>query len=258
MAPEALTSNTYILSNNWSGARRILASPNSRELSMISIDDCDESSLWIFRETDRLEHYRMHTVKAGTARAVDVFDEPGEFKHPVLVETSEHSGQFWRVDTWGDGFYRFSNAFTGDEKNLDVYFDSYGPHLGSGNCIGQHWTLTVRNNAPRAPTAVSSDRVQDLRLETSSGHDGVTQHTYTHAEPGTGQRAVPVTENWRPSRLLGRGGCGEVWLQTCVSGPKQGEFRAVKEIKKQDMWADVIDYGRELLAVAKFSQRKVT
>ncbi|KAK5631506.1 hypothetical protein RRF57_007220 [Xylaria bambusicola] len=256
MAPETLnTRNTYILSNNWSGARRILASPDSRSLSMINIDDCDETSQWKFSETSRPGYYRLHTVKSGPSRAVDVFDEEGEFRHPVLVDTSSHDGQFWRVDAWGDGFYRFSNVFTGEEKNLDVYFDSYGPHLAPGNCIGQHWTLTV-HNARREPSAISSDLVQDLRLETSVGHDGVTKHTYAHAEPGSGQRAVPVTENWKQSRLLGRGGCGTVWLEVCVSGPKQGEFRAVKEIKKQDIWADTIDYGRELQAVAKFSHRK--
>ncbi|TGJ76816.1 hypothetical protein E0Z10_g10823, partial [Xylaria hypoxylon] len=242
-------------------ARLILGSPDSRELSMVNIADCNASSQWMFRETSRPGYYRLHTVKAGTSRAVDVFNDQGtKSKHLTLTETSTHTGQFWRVDAWGDGFYRFSNLFTGEERHLDVYFDSYGPHLAPGNCIGQHWTLAVHQGAQQAKresAVISSDLVQDLRLETSVGFDGVTQHTYAYSEPHGGQRAMPVTENWKQSRLLGRGGFGSVWLEACVSGPRQGELRAVKEVKKQDISADAtIDYGRELQAVAKFSHRK--
>ncbi|KAF2967847.1 hypothetical protein GQX73_g5786 [Xylaria multiplex] len=263
MAPESLnTSRIYILSNNWSGARRILGSPDSRGLTMVSIADCDASSQWMFRETSRPGYYYMHTVEAGTSKAVDVLnDEGAESKHMVLTETGAQTGQFWRVDAWGDGFYRFSNLFTGEDKHLDVYFDTYGPHLAPANCIGQHWTLGVHQEAHqenRESSAISSDLVQDLRLETSISPDGDTQHTYMHSEPDSGERAVLVTENWKQSRLLGRGGFGSVWLETCISGPRQGEFRAVKEIKKQDISADfTIDYSRELQAVAKFSHRKV-
>ncbi|KAI1421312.1 kinase-like domain-containing protein [Xylaria sp. FL1777] len=257
MAPEILsTTKTYILSNNWSGARLILGSPDSHELSMVNITDCDTSSQWMFRETGRAGYYRMHTVKDGVSRAVGVLNDEGTAsKHLMLTETGTHEGQFWRVDAWGDGFYRFSNLFSGEDMHLDVYFDTYGPHLAPKNCIGQHWTLAVLD-AKRESSVISSDLVQDLRLDTAVGYDGVTQHTYAHSEPSGGQRAVRVTEKWKQSRLLGRGGFGSVWLEVCVSGPKQGEFRAVKEIKKQEIWTDTIDYGRELQAVAKFSHHK--
>ncbi|KAI0533108.1 kinase-like domain-containing protein [Xylaria digitata] len=263
MAPGSLnTSRIYILSNNWSGARRILGSPDSRQLTMVDIAHCDASSQWMFRETSRPGYYYMHTVKTGTSRAVDVLNDQGaESKHMILTETGMQTGQFWRVDAWGDGSYHFSNLFTGEDNHLDAYFDTYGLHLAPGNFIGQHWTLAVHQAAHqdnRESLAISSDLVQDLRLDTSiSVGGGDTQHTYMYSEPDSGERAVRVTENWKRSKLLGRGGFRSVWLETCISSPRQDEFRAVKKIKKQDISADVtIDYARELQAVAKFPHRK--
>ncbi|GAP92704.1 putative calcium calmodulin-dependent protein kinase type 1b protein [Rosellinia necatrix] len=262
MAPERLsTSEIYILSNNWSGARLILGSPNSRELSMVDMADCDDGSQWMLRETGHAGYYRLHTVKAGTSKAADVLnDRDTESRHVVLAETGDYSGQFWRVDAWGDGFYRISNLFTGEGKHLDVYSDTHGPHLAPGNCIGQHWTLAVHqavHQVTHEPSALSSTPVQYLSLDTSVDTDGVTQHTYMYSEPDSSGQALRTTEDWRQSRLLGRGSFGSVWLEACVSGPKQGHLRAVKEVKKQDISSDsVVDYERELQAVAEFSHRR--
>ena len=33
-----------------------------------------------------------------------------------------------------------------------------------------------------------------------------------------------------PEKFVGRGSCGNVWLELCVKGKREVEFRAVKEV----------------------------
>ena len=101
----------------------------------------------------------------------------------------------------------------------------------------------------------ASDLVRDSKLDTCFG-EGTVQHIYQLSNPSTRQRRIRIEETWRGERQLGKGTFGRVWLQTCVSGPKKGEVRAVKEIF-MDRSSNAIDYGRELEAIAKFSNDKV-
>ena len=43
----------------------------------------------------------------------------------------------------------------------------------------------------------------------------------------------------------------------CLSGPNSGQLRAVKELRKDASHESVLDYRRELEAIAKFSQERV-
>lgn len=54
-------------------------------------------------------------------------------------------------------------------------------------------------------------------------------------------------QTWHNEEIIGLGGCGQVWMQRCGSGP---ELRAVKKVRK-DM---PVDWKRELYAMAVFQK----
>lgn len=62
----------------------------------------------------------------------------------------------------------------------------------------------------------------------------------------------------RASTPLGKGGMGKVFREVCVAGDNEGALRAVKAIQKPNSQsASKMDYGRELEAIARFSQPQV-
>lgn len=73
---------------------------------------------------------------------------------------------------------------------------------------------------------------------------------------------VTRKEVWKRTKRIGAGGFGTVWLEKCIEGQESGndKYRAVKVLRlpssaqAQDAIAQC---GRELEALAKFSQRKV-
>ncbi|KAK7740007.1 hypothetical protein SLS62_011178 [Diatrype stigma] len=105
-------------------------------------------------------------------------------------------------------------------------------------------------NSPRA-----SDLVQDAKLQTSF-RGNITQHTYYTSMASTRRRKVRVDEIWKRQRELGNGTYGRVWLEVCLIGPKQGEYRAVKEVFKEPDAGRKIEYEKELEAIMKFSHKK--
>jgi hypothetical protein len=71
------------------------------------------------------------------------------------------------------------------------------------------------------------------------------------------QRRIREQERWQRTKHLGSGSFGVVWLETCTEGSSSGRVRAVKEIVKGTASVTVV-YSRELEAIAKFSQEKVS
>ena len=100
-----------------------------------------------------------------------------------------------------------------------------------------------------------SDLVRDSKLETSF-RDSLTIHMFRDAAH---RAALPRKEVWKRVRELGFGGNGRVWLEECVEGQKPGgpSLRATKEIRLRHH-SHAVDYRRELDALAKFSQDKVS
>lgn len=105
------------------------------------------------------------------------------------------------------------------------------------------------------------DLVRDSKLDTDF-KDGSFIHKRFETIPGSRTRPVLTREYWqrRSRRPIGGGSFGTVWLETCVKGPRHSELRAVKEIQKlgNDKSRRPIDYNRELDAISKFSQHKVS
>lgn len=100
------------------------------------------------------------------------------------------------------------------------------------------------------------DLVLDSRLDTQF-RDSLTIHSYPEIDNLGGRYSRE--EHWKPERFLGRGGFGQVRLERCITkGTKQNSLRAVKIINKPLNPSESLDYNRELEAIAKFSNDRVS
>ncbi|KAF9776832.1 hypothetical protein IL306_004918 [Fusarium sp. DS 682] len=94
-----------------------------------------------------------------------------------------------------------------------------------------------------------SDLVRDYKLVTR--HEGVFT-IHFHSDPDAPPSSPCRQERWRKVRTLGRGGQGEVVLQTCIEGGRNLTERAVKRIRLQNGYSNQ-HYKRELESIVKFS-----
>lgn len=101
-----------------------------------------------------------------------------------------------------------------------------------------------------------SDLVLDSKLNTAF-RGPVTIHSYLEIDE-IGNRSTRE-EHWKWEQSLGRGGFGQVKLQTCsAKHGNQNYRRAVKIIDKPLKQSRPLDYNRELEAIAKFSNDRVS
>lgn len=102
--------------------------------------------------------------------------------------------------------------------------------------------------------------VQDSRLEADFGADG-DRFFICHVQPGS-HRARSKNEKWFHEKTLGAGGQGSVDLQvkgTNADSPgMRPQYRAVKKIMISNNKQQYQLYRRELSAVFKFSQARVS
>jgi hypothetical protein len=101
------------------------------------------------------------------------------------------------------------------------------------------------------------DLVRDSKLDTRF-HSGYTSHVYYESGPTALERVIPREEHWKRVKNIGRGAYGNVWLEQCVKGQAHVEWRAVKQISKPRQPVKLMNYNRELEAIAKFSHQKVS
>jgi hypothetical protein len=99
------------------------------------------------------------------------------------------------------------------------------------------------------------DLVEDSKLHAKFVDDVTTVHTYI--EPDGFRRRIHREEYWRRERRIGQGGFGQVQLERCVQGKKQGATRAVKILYKPLNPSSRANFTRELEAIAKFSHERV-
>ncbi|KAN0083476.1 Protein kinase-like domain containing protein [Elaphomyces granulatus] len=105
------------------------------------------------------------------------------------------------------------------------------------------------------------DLVQDSKLEThflpSSDSSVETVHTYHEPDPTSQRRLVSRSEHWQRQWKIGGGSSASVWLEKCTKGGHGDvEVRAIKQIEIHRHSGRILDFGRELEAIAKFSHRK--
>ena len=113
--------------------------------------------------------------------------------------------------------------------------------------------LTLR----RLDDDVAMSHVSDSdhrRLEAVAYPDCVVE-SHQISDASRGLRRVHVTKVWRTERLLGRGGFGEVHLQSQESD--KAEKRALKIIPTRGTKLSLADCQRELTAMIEFTKPKV-
>lgn len=100
----------------------------------------------------------------------------------------------------------------------------------------------------------STEIVSLTRIDATLWKD--TKYAYTkHTVNATGRQEEEYI--WRRGyEPIGTGGFGTVFREECIKGREKGTLRAVKHIQKPttSRRATGIDFGRELKAIARFSQ----
>jgi hypothetical protein len=108
--------------------------------------------------------------------------------------------------------------------------------------------------------------VDDSELCVKLSNDGLVYHVREILDLQAELHQLQVEEIWQREdasgshHLLGRGGFGSVYKETCISdirGAKLGRFRAVKVIERGDQVSKAY-YREELKALAKFSAPRVS
>jgi hypothetical protein len=109
------------------------------------------------------------------------------------------------------------------------------------------------------------DLVRDSKLETAfrSNH---TVHFHEEPDPGDKRRRIRRELQWSRKARLGHGSGGEVFLEQLVGAGEAADTkesrkvqRAVKRIRRPQAGNKThVDYGRELVAIAKFSHKNVS
>jgi hypothetical protein len=106
------------------------------------------------------------------------------------------------------------------------------------------------------------DLVEDSKLHTEF-RKGLTVHLLHELSRAKSKRPVRKEQCWKREKQIGFGGFGRIWLESSTLGEDKRELRAVKELEvpsheKAKTTRAVRMYLRELEAIAKFSQRKVS
>ena len=103
-----------------------------------------------------------------------------------------------------------------------------------------------------------TDLVRDWKLESVIGDNDTTQIKHV-SDPAKGIWRERTEEKWTYIKELGSGSYGVVRLEECTMGPSQGQFRAVKELRKSAAAAAVLEssLSRELKTIFKFSHERV-
>ena len=93
--------------------------------------------------------------------------------------------------------------------------------------------------------------LEHWRIE-ASVHHGHVEETHITSDPARGIRAQATVKKWQVTKLLGRGGFGEVRLES-----HKEQLRAVKRIATTGADMGAAEYERELKALLEFSKPKV-
>jgi hypothetical protein len=99
----------------------------------------------------------------------------------------------------------------------------------------------------------ASELIEHFKLDAQYHHDYTLQVSYA-PNPAQGFRKVRVEKRWQREKPLGFGTFGTVWLEVSREGEGVTAERAVKELRKGFLRQVGVDYGRELLALAKLSK----
>jgi len=96
---------------------------------------------------DERYYYRLTNSYLGDAYSLD--STSSDKLAPVIAESSNSVGQYWKFTRWGDGrCYRITNVLLGPDRAVDNYpTDNHPPFMApAGNSSGQCWHFTPERN----------------------------------------------------------------------------------------------------------------
>ena len=142
------TSFYYRLTNDFQGAGFALDVKADGSGRLMMAPDADYSGqYWRFVDLGGGK-YALRTLYLGDCFSLDVINDSAK-ETPWLNATGNFSGQSWSLTPWGDGrTVKLTNDFTGPERSLNVFAESFEPFVGGGDHSGQHWTLTSLREIP--------------------------------------------------------------------------------------------------------------
>jgi type VI secretion system protein VasG len=59
----------------------------------------------------------------GDGKSLDIVNDSINNNQPILAETGDYSGQYWKITPVKPGYYRLTTMWQGDEKSLDIVND---------------------------------------------------------------------------------------------------------------------------------------
>jgi hypothetical protein len=90
---------------------------------------------------DPATSYRLTTEWQGKVKSLDVRNDNYQL---VLVDVGNYSGQLWKISLVGNGYYRLTNQWRGNQS-LDIDNDGHNNRVvlaDTGNYSGQMWSIT--------------------------------------------------------------------------------------------------------------------
>lgn len=95
---------------------------------------------------DPRSYYRLTTRWQGDGKSLDIVNDGQNNNRPILADTGNYSGQFWKIAPLGGGYYRLTTEWQGDGKSLDVVNDGKKNNqlilAKTGKFSGQFWKIT--------------------------------------------------------------------------------------------------------------------
>ena len=94
--------------------------------------------------------YRLTTLFQGECKSLDIVNDGRNNNQPILANTANVSGQYWKITSLGGGFYRLTTQWQGESKSLDIINDGRNNNqpilANTGNFSGQFWRITPLGN----------------------------------------------------------------------------------------------------------------
>jgi hypothetical protein len=91
---------------------------------------------------DPAASYRLTTEWQGKVKSLDVRNDNYQL---VLVDVGNYSGQLWKISPVGNGYYRFTNQWRGNQS-LDIDNNGHNDNrvvlADTGYYSGQMWSIT--------------------------------------------------------------------------------------------------------------------
>ncbi|MFK7972526.1 MAG: RICIN domain-containing protein [Bacteroidia bacterium] len=92
---------------------------------------------------DQNVYYRLTTKMLGKTKALDVVKD-GETNRVTIAKVDDHSNQFWKITSLGDGYFRLTTRSLGPDQSLDVIHGGKNNEMQmgrTGDYSGQAWLI---------------------------------------------------------------------------------------------------------------------